>query len=316
MKASLQDRISPLEPARTANVDDFKKTEVNDPSAKPKVDFRSLILNSNKESEKKGGAADLSKAKNYEDFMNDLNQQTERARAPKTTMGKDEFLQLFVAQLQNQDPLNPKDGTDMASQLAQFNGLEQMLNVNKTLERMETAGQSDKQIQFVNYLDKEVSVDKGLIRLDGQQMSKAYLNLKSPINGALVDIKDGSGAVVYTKPLNGLVAGEHELAWDGLSSDGKKLGDGLYSVEVSQEDAQGVKTNLELSSKAKVKGLMFKEGKAQFETDLGPLQWDDIKSLSSSSKEGAGQALAPGGATVPPKEKKEEIDKAKKGIYN
>ena len=40
------------------------------------------------------------------------------------------FLQLFVSQLQNQDPLNPADGTQFVTQLAQFSQLEQMLNIS------------------------------------------------------------------------------------------------------------------------------------------------------------------------------------------
>jgi flagellar basal-body rod modification protein FlgD len=41
------------------------------------------------------------------------------------------FLQMFVAQLQNQDPLNPADGTQFITQLAQFSSLEQLMSINK-----------------------------------------------------------------------------------------------------------------------------------------------------------------------------------------
>lgn len=48
-------------------------------------------------------------------------------------LGKDEFLQLLVCQLQNQDPLNPQEDTAFIAQLAQFSALEQMTNMNQTL---------------------------------------------------------------------------------------------------------------------------------------------------------------------------------------
>ena len=51
-------------------------------------------------------------------------------------MGQKDFLTLFTTQLKNQDPLKPDDAAQMAAQLAQFNGLEQMMNVNKNLEQM------------------------------------------------------------------------------------------------------------------------------------------------------------------------------------
>ncbi|MEX0773120.1 MAG: flagellar hook capping FlgD N-terminal domain-containing protein, partial [Balneolales bacterium] len=44
-------------------------------------------------------------------------------------MGKEEFLQLLIAQMRHQDPLNPMEGTEFASQLAQFNSVEQLINV-------------------------------------------------------------------------------------------------------------------------------------------------------------------------------------------
>ena len=48
-------------------------------------------------------------------------------------MGKDQFLKLLIAQLQNQDPMNPMQGDQMASQLAQFSSLEQLQQINTTL---------------------------------------------------------------------------------------------------------------------------------------------------------------------------------------
>lgn len=59
--------------------------------------------------------------------------------APRTStplsdqMGKDDFMKLLVAQLKNQDPMNPMDGKDMAAQLAQFSSVEQMMQMNKTV---------------------------------------------------------------------------------------------------------------------------------------------------------------------------------------
>src|ERR1700674_931100 len=46
------------------------------------------------------------------------------------------FLKLFVAQLQNQDPLNPQDGTQFVAQLAQFSQLEQSLQMRQDLDAL------------------------------------------------------------------------------------------------------------------------------------------------------------------------------------
>ena len=51
-------------------------------------------------------------------------------------LGKDEFMKLLVAQMKNQDPLNPMDGQEMAAQLAQFSSVEQLQNANDTLAKI------------------------------------------------------------------------------------------------------------------------------------------------------------------------------------
>ena len=61
------------------------------------------------------------------------------ASAPGGALGKDQFLKLLIAQLQNQDPMNPMQGDQMASQLAQFSSLEQLQQINTTLTGQQTS---------------------------------------------------------------------------------------------------------------------------------------------------------------------------------
>lgn len=60
------------------------------------------------------------------------------AASPKSGIDKlaneQTFLKLFVAQLKNQDPLNPQDGTQFVTQLATFSQLEQALQMRQDLD--------------------------------------------------------------------------------------------------------------------------------------------------------------------------------------
>jgi flagellar basal-body rod modification protein FlgD len=58
-----------------------------------------------------------------------------------TEFGKDEFLKLLVAQLKNQDPMNPMDNQEFVSQLATFTSLEQLMSINKGVSKL--AGTDD-----------------------------------------------------------------------------------------------------------------------------------------------------------------------------
>ena len=56
--------------------------------------------------------------------------------ASKAQVDYQSFLKLLVAQMKNQDPMNPMDGQEMAAQLAQFTSVEQLINANDTLAKI------------------------------------------------------------------------------------------------------------------------------------------------------------------------------------
>jgi len=165
MNGDLQARINPVTSAPVFDMNTKKATTPNTGDGAPgssEIDFLSLMQESTtsvkqERDAKKNG--DLSSAKSYEDFLDKIADQTKPRRDPKNQLNKDDFLKLFVTQLQNQDPLNPDDGAEMASKLAQFNGLEQMMNVNKPLGRMVDQQTSARNIDLINYMGKEVSLE-------------------------------------------------------------------------------------------------------------------------------------------------------------
>ena len=56
--------------------------------------------------------------------------------ATNETSDKDLFMTLLVAQLKNQDPLAPQEGTEFVAQLAQFNSLDQLTNIRQSIDKL------------------------------------------------------------------------------------------------------------------------------------------------------------------------------------
>ncbi len=110
-------------------------------------------------------------------------------------MGKDDFMKLLVAQLKNQDPLNPMDGKDMAAQLAQFSSVEQLMAMNKSI-----TAQADNQTKVVNALDalQKGQTDQGdtLASLIQGQMAVSTVGKIGVTDGNTVFVeRDGSGSI-------------------------------------------------------------------------------------------------------------------------
>ena len=111
--------------------------------------------------------------------------------AANDTLGKDAFLKLLIAELSNQDPLNPMEDREFVSQMATFSSLEQMQNMNKTLESMAEANK----FSAVQYIGKAVAFTKGEGE-DAQQTVAVVNHVWFEPNGkAVLDTTEGEVAL-------------------------------------------------------------------------------------------------------------------------
>jgi len=161
------------------------------------------------------------------------------AMKQSTGMNKDDFLKLFVTQLQNQDPLNPQDSSQFISQLAQLTQVEQAYNTNTNLQSMLNQGGNSMSMASVSLIGKQVEATGSQVNLQSGTSSNVNFNLAGDASQVTVSVLDASGAVVKTMTGGAMPAGEGSLAWDGTNNAGAALASGAYSFSVAAANASG-----------------------------------------------------------------------------
>ena len=153
----------------------------------------------------------------------------------KTSMGKDDFLQLLVAQLENQDPMNPEDATEFTSQLAQFSSLEQMENANKSLEGLGAMSNEMERMSALGLIGQEVIAQTDQFHFSGEPVQLGY-RLDMPADDVKLYVLNQSGSTVATVSAQEGDPGEYFISWDGLGDTGMPLNAGDYSLAVRAVD--------------------------------------------------------------------------------
>ncbi|MCR9162770.1 MAG: flagellar hook assembly protein FlgD [Nannocystaceae bacterium] len=153
---------------------------------------------------------------------------------------QDQFLQLLVAQMQNQDPLDPQDGADFVAQLAQFTNIELGLETNERLAGLQASGQSDSRAAMMDLVGKSIDAEFNAFRLtEDSTPLDLRLDLEGPADDVEVVIKDENGDPVHRIDLGKRGEGESDFSWDGMGSDGKPLPPGNYTVEITATTEEG-----------------------------------------------------------------------------
>ncbi len=143
----------------------------------------------------------------------------------------DTFLKMLTTQLQNQDPLNPMEGSDFAVQLATFSGVEQQAQTNKLLQQMMT--QSGGSLgQLADWIGKEVRTTEPV--WFGDQALTLDIRPDSRADSVTLVTLNESGKEVLREEIG---PGEGQIDWLGRDDLGQKLADGRYSFVIESSRA-------------------------------------------------------------------------------
>jgi flagellar basal-body rod modification protein FlgD len=193
-----------------------------------------------------------------------------------------DFLQLFVTQLKNQDPLEPEKGADFLAQLAQFSTVEGIKNMEQSLTNVASALSSSQALQATSLVGKKVEVLTNQAMLSNGEAIRGSMVLTERMDNLRMEIRNANGEVVKTYEYGSQAKGDFAFSWDGLDSDGQAVAPGKYTL-TAMGSVLGKETPLNTYVASNVESVSInKNGQALGIniTGLGQVSINDVKTIS------------------------------------
>jgi flagellar basal-body rod modification protein FlgD len=206
--------------------------------------------------------------------------QGQTSRTASKSLGQDQFLELMVAQMKNQDPLNPMQNGEFLGQLAQFGTVSGIQQLQSSFAQLSTALQSNQALMASSLVGRAVLVPGSDAMLSSGEGLSGAVNLPSASPEVVVGVYDASGQLLRRLSLGAQAAGMAHFSWDGVTDSGDLAPGGKYRIR-AEAVIDGRATTLDTLVSARVDSISL--GGAQGLTvnlaGLGPVAFSEIKQI-------------------------------------
>jgi len=196
-----------------------------------------------------------------------------------STLDKDQFLKLLVAQLKNQDPTQPQDPTAFIAQLAQFSSLEAQQNTNTKLDSMILSQASAGQANASTLLGKQVSYKNSSVALTDGQVVSAGAHLGAAAGKVTIDVSDANGKHIRTLQIGSQAAGDLTFTWDGADDNGQRAAAGSYKLQASAFDSSNQAVSIDLTGSGVVSGVTYDGTASRLTINNSSVNMSDVTSI-------------------------------------
>ncbi len=199
-----------------------------------------------------------------------------KAKAEKTTAeeSQDRFLKLLVAQLNNQDPMNPMDNAQTTSQMAQINTVSGIQNLNESVKSLTSQFTSMQMLQGTQMVGRDVLVQSNVLSMQNG-IAKGTIDLSGPTDAVTINIQSAGGQTIDTINVGGLPAGKYNFNWDASNFPGTTSAN--FAVKATMSGREVTTTPYArdtVSSVGLEKGAMTVQLQGR-----NPVSYSDIKSI-------------------------------------
>jgi flagellar basal-body rod modification protein FlgD len=196
----------------------------------------------------------------------------------KTVLTQEDFLNLFVTQMRYQNPLEPMDNYQMASQMGQMTSVETLKSIYEAVEKLSASQTSWSNFQASGLIGKKVEYQGNAVSLGQGIVSEAYYQLASP-GKALLQVYDAGGKLVWETEAGYKDANKQKFEWNGKNLQGAQLPDGAYRFQVSAVDAKGSPISVTTRGVGTVSGVSWENGTSLLQVGNNKVSMSDITAI-------------------------------------
>jgi flagellar basal-body rod modification protein FlgD len=194
----------------------------------------------------------------------------EQAKKTNEDMGKQDFLTLFTAQLQNQNPLEPVKNEAFVAQLAQFSQLEALTNMQTSLDSFVTSMSGERMLGSAALIGKKVAVTDTPTLLTAGGSLDGTLDLPMGASGVQLNVHDSQGRLVQELVAGPQTPGSMPFQWDGKDAAENPAPSGLYRLSATAVvNGQNVKVPVSTLSTVRAISTNPADGSVSVEVDGG-----------------------------------------------
>jgi len=179
---------------------------------------------------------------------------------PNSQLTSDQFMQLFLTELEHQDPTDPMDTDKMLDQTAQLSTMEMNDNMQKTLDNLSNTLQATGQFSALSAIGKMGDTGNRYINVTDEDKSVNFdLYFGDDITSGNVIIKDKSGNIVKTFPLEAHTKGVLNFDWDLIGDNGQRVPSDTYEVTADYTTPDGKQETTALGAYP-IESIRFENG--------------------------------------------------------
>jgi flagellar basal-body rod modification protein FlgD len=207
---------------------------------------------------------------------------TSSATLSAANMGKQDFLKLFTAQLNNQDPLDPVKNEAFVAQLAQFSQLEALTNIQTSMDGFVNSMSAEKMLGSASLIGKRISVADAPSQLVDGGSIDANIDLPQGASGVQLSVTDANGNKVQDLVAGAQLPGTANLSWDGKDSLGNAAPAGTYYLTANAV-VGGKTTKVSVNTLATVRSITTNPADGSISLDVGsgkPILLSSVKQIS------------------------------------